>query len=166
MEEYVRAFSACACVVIVPGKSLVTSNGLRVSPVDVHLFSKGDTHLPYILLHSCTRICFRTQDGCLDLTEFTTLVHAVSPTTDDVMIMEVALLHPKLPMNLVSVLRLLFAATIPLYSTFVPQTYGLTICETLTMQKQMYNLALDCTGEGDNIAQVFLRPFQPSLSPC
>ena len=44
------------------------------------------------------------KDNCLDLTEFTTLVHAVDPTRDDSMVME------------------------------------------------MYNMALDCSGDGDNIA--------------
>ena len=44
------------------------------------------------------------KDNCLDLTEFTTLVHAVDPASDDSMVME------------------------------------------------MYNMALDCSGEGDNIA--------------
>ena len=46
------------------------------------------------------------KDNCLDLTEFTTLIHAVAPEKDEMAIME------------------------------------------------MYNLALDCTGDGDNIAQV------------
>ena len=45
-----------------------------------------------------------SKDNCLDLTEFTTLVHAVDPTRDDSMVME------------------------------------------------MYNMALDCSGDGDNIA--------------
>ena len=44
------------------------------------------------------------KDNCLDLTEFTTLVHAVDPASDDSMVME------------------------------------------------MYNMALDCSGDGDNIA--------------
>ena len=59
------------------------------------------------------------KDNCLDLTEFTTLIHAVDASKDDMAIME------------------------------------------------MYNLALDCTGDGDNIAaDAFVFVAMSSHLPC
>ena len=59
------------------------------------------------------------KDNCLDLSEFTELVHAVDPAKDEMAIME------------------------------------------------MYNMALDCTGEGDNIAQdAFVHTAMQFQLPC
>lgn len=59
------------------------------------------------------------KDNCLDLSEFTELVHAVDPAKDEMAIME------------------------------------------------MYNMALDCTGEGDNIAQdAFVHTAMQFHLPC